>query len=329
MRFLIFISLSIFLLPHFAFAQALDGLGGTDTFTVSINPQYLTPHGSAVLSFVSSTLDLQNATLVVSKEGKQIYQGTVQPTAVSLGDVGRITVVSIKITSNGTTYPKTILLQPQDSTLIAEPLSSAPVLYQGKSNIPLGGNTRIVAFANFADSKGKSVNPAALSYTWTVDNTTISNSSGIGKSTIIVTSPLQYRERTVSVSIKDQTGGLVGGSSLTLAPKDPSLRLYENDPLLGIRFEHALSGSFTINGSESSLFAAPFSLPQLQNKPLFTWFLNGKRAQDGNTITLRPAGTGQGSASLSFVAEDGASSRTTTNLSLIFGEKKSTNFFGL
>lgn len=319
----------IFLLPLAASAQALGGVGSTDPFTISVAPQYPQPFHPITLSFLSSSLDLANTTLTLTVGGKQIYQGSVHPVTVMLGKAGSVTTLKATIAAALTTYSKSLTLQPEDVALIAEPISSAPVLYPGKPLVPLTGSTRVVAVATFADASGQALDPAQLSYTWTVDGATIADSSGIGKSAIIVASPLQYRDRSVTVTVQNQTGALVGGDSLSLAPVTPTIRVYENDPLLGVRFDHALLGSYSISGTESSLYAAPFSLPLIQGNPVVQWFLNSAAAQTGNTITLRPSGTGQGNASLSLTASGGTAPLATANLSLSFGAKPNSNFFGL
>lgn len=318
------------LLPFATTAQSLDGsLGNTDPFTISVNPQYPTPYSQASLSFLSSTLDLTNAVMTVSVGGKQIYKGSVRPIAVPLGGAGSMTSVVVTITSADTPYSQSLAIQPQDVSLIAEPVASAPALYLGKPLIPLEGNVRVVAVANVRDATGKVVAPANLSYLWTVDGTRIANSSGIGKNVVIVASPLQYRERPVSVTIQSQNGSLVGGADLSLVASEPSVRIYANDPLLGIRFDHALSSTHAISGTEATLYAAPFSLSILGGAPRLQWFLNGTSAQTGSSITLRPAGSGQGNASLSLTASAGASAMATASLSLSFGAAQSSNFFGL
>ena len=331
MRFGLFTTLAlVLLLPVVASAQSLGGaVGNTNPFTISIDPQYPTPQGTATLSFLSSTLDLANASMTVSVGGTQTYKGSVQPVAITLGRAGKVLSVLVKITSGGVPYSQSVVLQPEDVSLIAEPFASAPVLYPGKPLIPLGGTTRVVAIANFKDAAGRTLDPATLSYSWTVDGTQIANSSGIGKEVIMVASPLQYRERSVSVVVESLSASFVGGASLTLAPVEPSVRLYQNDPLLGILFDHALGGTYAIQGTESSLYAAPFSLPLLNGAPFLQWFLNGGAAQTGSLITLRPTGNGQGSASLSLTASAGALSEAMANLSLSFGATSSTNLFGL
>lgn len=325
---LLFACVLTLLLPVVVAAQSLDGLTDTSSFAISASPDYPTPYGKATLSFLSSSLDLANATLSVSIGGKSIYSGSVQPVAVTLGKAGSVVRVVATISSNGSDYTETLSLQPQDITLVAEPAASVPPLYPGKPLVPLEGSVRVVAVANLKNSNGITVNPSALSYAWTVDDTRIANASGIGKTAIVVASPMQYRTRTVSVTVMSQDGALVGGASLSLSAEEPSVRLYENDPLLGIRFDRALSDKLSIK-TESSLYAAVYSLPIVQEMPLLQWFLNGAPAQTGNSITLRSTGSGQGSASLSFVASSGDYAKATASLPVVFGEKTSTNFFGL
>lgn len=318
------------LLPTIASAQSIDGsLMNTDPFTISVSPQYPAPLSRATLSFLSSTLTLSNATLTVSSGGKNVYKGGVQPVTVSLGKAGSVANILVTLSSGGSTYSRSVVIQPQDVALIAEPLSSAPSLYPGKPSVPLGGDVRVVAVASLKDAGGKTLNPSSLSYAWTVDGTQIANSSGIGRAALTVAAPLQYRERTVSVTVESQNGSLVGGASLSLSSGEPSVRIYANDPLLGIRFDHALSNSYAIPGAEMSLFAVPFSFPTTGGTPLVQWFLNGAAAQTGSSITLRPAGSGQGSAALSLTAWSGNSSRVSEDLSLTFGAKPGSNFFGL
>jgi len=317
------------LMPVAASAQSLESLAGDLTpFTISVDPQYPTPYSQATLSFLSSSINLANATMVVSVAGKKIYQGSVQPTSVTLGATGSVTTVMATITAGGTPYTQTVSIQPQDVTLVIEPVSSTPVLYQGKPSVPLEGDVRVVAMANLRGTSGKPIDPNTLSYAWTVDDTQIADSSGIGKESILVASPLQYRSRDVSVAVMNSSGSVVGGASFSLIASEPSVRLYENDPLMGIRFDHALSGTYNLNGSETTMVAVPFSLPTTTSAPVLQWFLNGASAQTGNSITLRPTGNGQGNAALSVVASAGESTTATANLSLIFGTQSS-NFFGL
>lgn len=319
------------LLPATASAQSLGSLGNVsgEAFTLSVSPQYPAPYSQATVSLLPGSIKLTNATLTVFVGGKEIYKGSVRPASVPLGKTGSVTNVRAMISSGGVNYSKTIQIQPQDVVLVAEPISSAPPLYPGKSMVPTGGDVRVVAMASLRDAGGRASSPTKYAYAWMVDGVRIANSSGIGKSAIIVASPLQYRSRTVSIVVTSPDESLVGGSSLSLSSEEPSVRLYENDSLLGIRYDRALSGSYRISGAEITLYAAPFSFPTTGGNPFVQWFLNSSSAQTGTSITLRPTGSGKGNASLSLVASVGESITATTNLSLLFGAASGTNFFGL
>src|SRR3989344_7514428 len=308
------------MLPLAASAQSFGGLGGTGpSFTLSVDPQYPAPFSMATISAQSDTLDLANALMSVSVGGGKVYQGNAQPTAIALGKAGSLTRVDVVITTGGVDYTQTLSIRPQDVSLIIEPISSVPPLYPGKPRVPIEGSARVVAVANLKNANGAPIDPSTLSYAWTVDDARIASASGIGKSAVIVASPLQYRARTVSVAVTSRDGSLVGGDFLSLSPQEPSLRIYENDPLLGIRFVRTLSDTYTITGAESTLYGAPFSVPTTGGVPLLQWFLNGSVVQTGNSITLRPTGSGRGNASLSLTAFSGGGTIASANLSLSFG----------
>ncbi len=324
---LIILPLLVLPLPVSALPIEDTGANG-DAFTISVNPQYPSPYGEARISLLSVPLNLANATMTVFIGKKEIYKGSVRPVPIKLGGVGSVASVKIVVASGGTNYTQQVQIQPQDVVLIAEPISSVPPLYLGKSLVPVNGDVRVVAMANIVDAAGKTVSPKNLSYAWTVGNMRVANFSGIGKSSLLVASPLQFRAIDVSVIITDSSESLVGGASLSLSPTEPSVRIYENDPLLGIRYNRALSGSFTLSRAESTLYAAPFSFPTTSREPSLEWFLNGSSAQMGNAIIMRPTGSGKGTASLSVTASSG-NTKATADVSVIFGAKTPTNIFGL
>jgi len=316
---------ALFALPAAAFAQAFPT---EDPLTVTVSPQYPQPFSTATLTFTSSSVDLANATLSVKEGASTVYTGNAGPVGIALGAPGKPVRLSVTATSDGTPYTQTVTIVPQDVALVAEPQSSAPPLYVGKPLVPQGGSTRVVAAANLRTPAGAPLDPRALSYAWTVDDTELSAASGIGKDALVVASPLEYRASTVSVVVSSQDGAEIGGDSLTLMPEDPLVRVYENDPLRGIRFDRALSGTYAIANSESSLYAAAYSFPTDQGGPSVRWFLGGSLAQTGPLVTLRPTGSGTGSATLSVSAESADGTSASSGLSLTFGTNSS-GIFGL
>lgn len=304
-------------------------IGSVAPFTLTMNPQYANPGGTVTLTPLSSTMDLANATFTVLVNGKQVYSGNASPANVTVGPAGAVTTIKANIISGGATYSQTLSVVPQDVSLVVEPIASAPTFYPGKSSVPYEGAVRLVALANFETAAGKPVDPSALSYSWTVDGTKDASLSGIGKSAVTVASPLQYRRRTVSVAITNSDGSLAGGASLNFSAQDPTVRLYEDDPLLGVRFDNALTGSYRIPSSEGALFAATFGFPTSTGAPSQEWFLNGGAAQAGPIITLRPTGSGQGTATLTFSAKAGLYTTASQPLLVVYGSSSNTGLFGL
>ncbi len=317
------IALAVLLLPGFAFAQL--GTGGAEPFSISLSTQYPQPGSTAALVPQTSGINLANSTLSVSVNGTRVYSGAAQATPITLAPVGHLTTISATLSSNGTKYTKTLSLRPGSVSLVAEPLSTAPRLYPGKPLVPYSGSVRLVAVADFRSAPTSRIDPATLVYTWSVDGATMRDASGIGRSSIVVSSPLPYRSKEVQVLIQSQGGSLSGGRSVSLSAQAPLVRIYRNDPLQGIVFDTALHGTQTILNTESTFTASAFSFPKAR-VPNISWFLDGNAVQSGPFITVRPEGAGQGSATLSVTASSGAESAAAT-LPLSFG--RSSSLFGI
>jgi hypothetical protein len=313
------------LLPGVAFAQSF---GSSEALTFSLSPTSPRPGATVVITPQSSLFDTINSTMSATVNGKSFYSGPTKSISVTLGSIGQTTSVKISVTSLGRSYSKSVSFNPQDVSLIAEPDGTAPALYGGKPLVAEGGRIRLVAIVDFRTSPSAKLDPNTLSYTWSRGGATLVSSSGIGRTSVVVPSPLLYRSEVITVAVTSPGGSLSGGDSVTISPATPLLRLYVSDPLQGILFDHALSDSKTITSSETTLIAVPYSLSNL-TVPVITWFLNGSVVQDGPLITLRPQGGGQGAASLTTSAKgSGPGAPVTASLSLTFGSS-GTNLFGL
>jgi hypothetical protein len=333
--FLVGIVIAAFSAAPFALAQSASNLSTLTTasvppITLSLSDQYPQPYSSTALSVDSTTMNLADATLSVSVNGTNVYRGNVQPVTVTIGAPGATTVINVVVTSAGQTYPASISVDPGDVSLIEEPVASAPPLYLGKPLTPLGGEVRLVAIADFSTSSGAAIDPSTLSYTWMQDSDTLVSSSGIGRSAVIVDAPLEYRAGDYSVTVSTQDGIETGTGSVSLSAEDPTVRIYADDPLLGIEFDHALGGTYAIPGPEVSFYAAPYSFSTANGAPSIGWFLNGSAAGSVNLITLRPTGSGAGVSSLSVSgSEEQLYENASANLSLSYGAGGSIGLFGL
>lgn len=316
--------------PGVAVAQELGS--AQQAFTVSVDPSTPAARSSITITPVSGDIDIAAATMTISVNGTQVYSGAAVPTAVTTLKAGQVMNILVSMKTALGTYKQAFGLTPEDVTIVAEPLSSAPLLYPGKPLVPLGGSVRIVAVADLHTAGGGQIDPSTLAYTWIVDGDEAVDASGIGKRTIIVDSPLQYRSRTVQVSASSPDGSLVGTASLDLESAEPIMRIYVRDPLMGIRFDRALGSDYTLSGSEATFYGVPFSFPLALGAPTLSWYVEGRLSQTGNLVTLRPTGTGTGTASVSLTGASRGSldaPAASVSLTVSYGNEGGGGLFGL
>lgn len=299
------------------------------SFTVSVNPATPRSHSSVTLTPIGGQIDLANAVMAVSVRGAQVYMGNAQPVQITVGEAGRAVPVVVAMTSAGKTYTQTLSITPQDIALIAEPISSAPPLYAGKPLVPIAGSVRMVAVVDMRSANGAQLDPLSLGYAWQVDGVQAISASGVGKRVMIADSPLQYRSRTISVMVTSPDGAQKAAASFILTASEPTMRVYERDPLSGIRFDRALGSSFAITGSEATLYAAPFSFATALRAPAIEWYMGRTLVETGSVVTLRPTGRGAGSAELSVRGASGSAVFADHDLTISFGAEGGPGFFGL
>lgn len=316
---LFFFSTSIGL-AHAQFSSA-------DPLSLTLFPEYPKPYQTITVTPSSTLIDLSAAMMKIAVNGKVVstFSGTTG-TAVAVGGPGEKTTISLTATVGGKTYKKTLVVSTGDVALVTEPLSTAHPLYRGSLLVAPQGRVRVIALADLRSSSGVRLNPSTLVYTWRLGNQVLTTDSGIGKSVLTAVAPQRYRDALISVTVTSSNGAIVAKESTLLQPTDPLVRIYRTDPLLGTDFTHALTGTYSLTGSEESFRAVPyfFGAP-----PSLAWTVSGQGSGTADEVTVRTSGAGVGSASLSLSARLLETRLSVTNtLSLSFGNKKSTNIFG-
>lgn len=306
-----------------AHAQIANG----DPLVISIDPSYPRPYDVVRVTVSSQLLDLSSATIKLSVNGKVVstYSGT-EAVPIQVGGPGQINTISASATVGGKTYTKKLSVGTGDVSLVTDAQSTAHPFYEGGLLVAAQGNVRIIALADLRSSKGTRLDPATLVYTWKLNNQVLQGDSGIGKSILTAIAPVRYRDATISVTVTSQDQSVVAQASTIISPVDPVLRIYPADPLRGVDFFSALSGSFTLAGSEETFRAVPYFFGAT---PAFTWGVNGQQSGTTDTVTVRQTGSGAGRANLSLSTRLAAVNQSvSSSLNLVFGSQNSTNIFG-
>jgi hypothetical protein len=301
-------------------------LGTTEELTLVINPDYPRPYQTVVITPESTLIDLSASSITFTVNGTVVQRGTGAETAsVTMGGPGSVTNITVTAVNNGETYSKSLSIRPADVALLVEPTSTAHPFYEGATLISSEGRLRIIAVPDLRTSAGTQISAANLVYTWKNGNQILQSSSGIGKSVLTATAPIRYRDTVITLTVTSQDSSIVGQATVRISPRDPLVRIYENDPLLGPRFDTALPGSITLNETEATYRAVPYFFT---TNPTLTWEMNGSASQTGQDITVRPSGSGKGSAILGVTATTGKLGQLANGrLSVTFG-RSSTSIFG-
>jgi len=307
---------------HGAHAQ----LGNVDPLSITISPQYPKPYQIITVTPESSYIDLSSSQVTISVNGTVVQRGSgTEGASVAVGAPGKATAITVTATVGGQTYTKSVNIRPADVALLLEPQSTTHPFYKAASLIASEGRLRIVAMPDLRTSAGAVIPASNLVYTWKNGDQVLQDQSGIGKQVLSAVAPVRYRDTTITLTVSTQDSSVVAQAQTVISPTDPVIYTYKNDALLGPRFENALPGSVSLTDSEQTYRAVPYYFASLPN---ISWQVNGTPSQTGQDITVRPTGSGKGTALLGVSATAG-SQAANTSLSVSFGSSQSTGIFGL
>lgn len=293
--------------------------------SATITPAYPRPYQTITITPGSTLVDLGASTVTIAVNGVVLQKGTgTQSAATQVGGPGETTTITVTVAGpSGKPYVTTLSVRPADVSLVIEPTSVTHPFYAGLPLVAPQSRVRLVAIPDLRTSKGVALDPSKLVYTWKMGDQVLQAASGIGRSTLVATAPMRYRDADITLTVTSPDSALVAQAVTTVSPVDPILRIYAEDPLKGPDFDNALTGAYALPSTESTFRAVGYFFG---SNPTFEWSVNNVAQGAQRTVTVRSTGSGTGSASLDVSARltntllpQSASSRVT----LKFGESKS------
>lgn len=333
MRYFVFIVsiLCILILPAFSRAQ-LNTIPSTD-ISVEMSPENPKPNETVSVSAVSYSTDLNGAEITWKVNGKTLQSGIGGKNFIfQVGDMNTSTTLSLSIiTSDGLTIQKSYTIKPSSVDLIWESSGSVPAFYKGKIMYSHQNVITFIALPHISERRGE-INAKNLIYTWKKNGSVLGSDSGYGKNVFTMTGPLISRALDIEVEVTTTDGSAGGYARTFVNPGEPSILFYEKNPLYGIEFQKALSGSIKLTGSEITVIGIPFFFgtkslyaPELSYK----WSLNGSRIDANTTETTqvfrqKPGTKGSATVSLSVEHSRKILQFTSASFNLEFGQTGST-----
>ena len=171
--------------------------------------------------------------------------------------------------------------------------SYVPPFYRGRALPSAGTNLRLQAIPHFKGSDGSSVPTSNIIFTWKQDGRVAGNVSGLGKSSVILPAALLFGTTNIEVDAESTDHMSFGIATISVPSLEPTLILYQDNPLLGFTYYRAVGTTETINSTEMTFAVVPY-FAQIQSPNdahlTYAWTVNGSSIQadpqDPSEITL-------------------------------------------
>ncbi len=306
-----------------------------DDINVTMTPANPGPNQQVSVSIVSYSTDVNAATVTWKINGKTIQSGRgLKNFSFTTGNTNVTTTLNIIVnTSDGETIDKSIVVQPSSVDLLWQTDSYIPPFYKGKPLYSYQNKITFIAVPHLMGAFGTEIGAKNLIYTWTINGSVDAANSGAGVNTYSLVGSIIARPLDVQVEVTSPSSAGVGDAEVVVAPIDPQVVLYENNPLYGIQFQNALQNNVTLSGSqEITVAGVPFFFGALSDTApelTYTWKINGSQIQDDGRETsqvFRQTSGTSGASNISLSVGDTAKILQTAsnNFNLEFGTNANT-----
>jgi hypothetical protein len=298
--FIVFISVMSF--PLIGKTQAPNPI---DSVSISIDPETPIPGKNATIKLVSYNIDLNSSNIVWQVGGKTVSKGVgIYKLNIIAPPIGKVSnVIATISTIDGREIKKGINVKSSDTDLVWETDGFIPPFFEGKSLFSYQNTIKIIAIPHLMGTNGKEADPRLLSYKWTVNSRVMQDQSGYGKQVLQLRDELPV-DLSIEVEILSRDGNQKSVANISLAPGDPSISLYEEDPLYGVYYNIALTDSKVLKNNELSVLSVPYYFNKKKNTDLSrVWSINGIEQTDlknNDNITLRTNQNSEGKSKVSL-----------------------------
>ncbi len=299
------LSFTVALIPFYANAQIVPELN--NVIVLDVAPTYPRAQERVTLSAKSFSIDLDTSTLSWfindTLQQQSVGETFFRFTTGKLGSKTKIRIVAQ--TQDGAVHTEQITIRPTDIDLLWQAHTFAHPFYSGKRIPSVGSSINIEVIPHFIDDTGKRLDESKLIYSWRVDNKALKNASGRGKNTIMVSQIKPVNSLLVTVEVTSSDNVLFGKRSVSIPIRDNELFVYENNPLLGILFNKAIRGIYSLTLQETKFIAYPFFMSFSDRNASninYVWKLNNNPialGDDRGSITVSHDGTEAGEANIS------------------------------
>lgn len=317
-------------------AQVADIVGSE--LQLETRPIHPRPNEVTTVRAKSFALNLNQAILTWRVDGEVVASGaSITEIQLETGAVGSQRIIVVEALAGGLVTQAQLTVRPATVDLLWEAQSYTPPLYRGKALAGPETPLRIVAIPQVVSAFGEPIAPSDLVFTWEHNGRVLGTQSGRGKNTLEHTSTRLFNEDRYTLTAHAATDeSLSARGFLTIEPTRPHILFYENDPVLGLRYEKNIGDTFMLENEEIVVVAHPFffsGTSRIDASNSFEWTINGAAIDnplaDQSSIVLRRTGSGSGTATINLSIQnvDEVLQRAEEQFRIMFGEGTDSNVF--
>lgn len=270
---------SYMIFARMALAQTTLDTSAVD-IQLQISPKYPGPHESVRIEAVSYSFDMRTASFSwhVNQKSAGSGKGMTSITATTGGVGSKTTIKVAGKAPNGKEFTDTITLHPSDIDVLWSASTHVPVGYSGKA-LPSPESVVTIFAQPFFSIGGNAINPSRLLYTWSLDDVTLTDKSGLGRNTLSVfLAGNSNIENSIKVRVSDDKEQSVREKTITIRARDPHIAFYKLDPLRGPLYQKNITDLGLGAGNEMKIIAVPFFVNTLAPDTLaYTWSVDGNK----------------------------------------------------
>lgn len=287
---------TLMLAPVGALAQFAP-LGGPD-LSLIVTPENPSAGETIVLSAKSTLLDLSQSHITWYINGNIVDHGIgLVSISARAGNLGSSTEVSVAATGPEGSVSASATIRPATLDLLWEAHSFTPPLFRGRMLPSASSQVRFEAVPQFVRD-GVPILTREITFIWKKNGAILKSISGRGSSSALLEmSPFGDRD-TVSVEATTQDG-FRATASVTLPVTEPSIVLYEDNPLFGVLYNRAFPTQSSLQERGVTIAAVPYYAPIGAFE--WNWSVNGKPVKNNparpEAITIN-AGSSDGLAAI-------------------------------
>lgn len=245
---------------------------GFDLVNITTLPKTPGENQDVTINLEAYAVNLNSADIVWYVDKVPRKEGIAEKSlTVHTGNFGEKTTVDIIImTADGVKINKQIVIAPAEIDLLWEAQTYTPPFYKGKALPSYKSLIRVSAIPRY---NSLTSNPGEFYYKWTY-NRTQAVGEALGKNSVVI--PGGWPDSQVPIAVETNLPGVdwKGYQNTGIPTSDAKVVFYEQAPLLGIQFGHALPSSISTTGNVFTIRAVPYFFSTdnyLNSELLYTW----------------------------------------------------------